>query len=200
MIAGLTYDTIQGRYLEATQGQSVHLFYQESRPLLGGDRQYRSGGIQGVNYTRLPRESTLASRLFYGRSVGADSQVFRLGGFDRIRGLSQENLSNKKTNVLLGGLEMRYRLAYLNARTKFLFPDFFFKAAYLLMFDDIGYGWDNSTERDGLSLGHANNSAGMGIMWPTFIMQTFRLDFSIQWAHVTNTGANVWYISVGPSF
>ena len=200
VLAGFTHDTVTGRYLEPTFGHRTSLFYQQSFDHLGGNQEYKSGGLQTARYFRLPRESTFVSRLFYGRSVGATAQVFRLGGSDRIRALSQESEEHKKSNIVLTSAEVRYRIKYLNARTKFLFPDFFFKAAYLVAFDDFGYGWNSAQERDDFRVRSAENSAGVGIMWPTFVLQSFRLDLSVQWAHRTTTGANVWYISVGPSF
>jgi outer membrane protein assembly factor BamA len=123
-----------------------------------------------------------------------------LGGIDRIRGVSSGSLDNKKSNVVLSSAEARLRLKYLNARTKFLFPDFFFKAAYLILFDDIGYGWDNRTERQQFDLSTTENSAGVGISWPTFILQSFQLNLTVQWAKRTDDGRQIWFITVGPQF
>jgi Tol biopolymer transport system component len=193
------HDTVTGRYLVPTQGRRMSLSYQEGRSKIGGNQSYKSGGVDAAQYIPLGRESTLASRLFYARSVGAEAQVFRLGGVDRVRTVSGSE-ENKKHNVVITSAELRYRLAYLNARTKFLFPDFFFKAAYLTLFDDLGYGWNTSEERDAFKLERAENAMGVGIFWPTFIIQSYKIDFGVQWAKRTTDGAEVWYISIGPSF
>lgn len=200
LLAGFQHDTVTGRYLIPTKGRRLELFYQQGVRTLGGNQVYKSGGFEGVQYAPLPGESTIASRLFYGRSVGENAQVFRLGGSDRIRALSSRSEENKKSNVVVTSAEARLKLKYLNARTKFLFPDFFFKAAYLIAFNDLGYGWDSAQEREGVALSDATNTAGLGISWPTFILQTFKLDFTVLWAHQTTNGSEIWYITLGPSF
>ena len=196
---GLSYDTVTGRYLIPVRGQRLTVAFQQGGHSVGGNQSYRSGQAEATQYVPLPRESTFASRLFYGRSVGDQSQVFRLGGVDRLRGFSDTD-SNKKSNAVFASGELRLRLAYLNARTKFLFPDFFFKAAYLIAFDDVGYGWDSAEERDMFQPRYLDNSAGAGISWPTFILQTYKLDLTVLWAKQTGSGRETWYITVGPAF
>jgi Tol biopolymer transport system component len=197
--AGYSWDTITGRYLVPTHGTRLSLIFQKGTPAFGGNQRYNTATGQAVHYQRLPRESTLASRFLYGRSTGHEPQEFRLGGIDRIRAVTRSD-ENKKQNVLFFNNELRFRLQYLNARTKFMFPDFFFKASYLLVFNDMGVGWDNRAERQELDINSINNTAGVGITWPTFIMQTFQLHFSVQWAKRTDKGTDVWYITIGPSF
>ena len=199
-LTGFSYNTITGRYLVPTRGRRFSLFYQESVKKYGSNAQYRTGGVEGVQYISLPRESTFASRVFYGRSVGSEPQVFRLGGVDRIRGLSNRSLEFKKQNAVFASGEMRLRMQYLNARTKFLFPDFFFKASYLILFSDVGYGWDNAQERRDFETDRLINSSGAGISWPTFILQTFQINLTVLWSRRTDTGTDVWYITLGPSF
>jgi len=199
-IAGYSHDTITGRYLVPTRGRRLRLFYQHGVNEFGGEETYKTRGLTGTQYIPLPRESTLASRIYYGRSTGENAQVFRLGGVDRIRGLSSGSLENKKHNVVIGSAEARLRMKYLDARTKFLFPDFFFKAAYLITFVDAGFGWDNQSERDAFETSSILNSVGTGISWPTYIMQTFQINFTVLWSVQTNDGTEVWYITVGPSF
>jgi hypothetical protein len=200
LLTSYDYDTVIGHYLVPTRGQRLSIFYQQGYLDFGGDQRYRSGGVDETTYVPIPGESAWATRLFYGRSTGRDAQVFRLGGVDRIRALASDSLDNKKTNVAFASTELRLRLAYLNARTKFLFPDFFFKAAYLIVFDDVGYGWDNETERRDFQAGKLENSAGVGISWPTFVLQSFQLNITVEWAHRTNSGTDIWYITAGPSF
>jgi outer membrane protein assembly factor BamA len=199
-LAGYVRDTVTGRYLVATRGSRLSITYQDSIDAGAGNQNYKTGNVEGVTYIPLARESTFVTRLFYGRSTGDTPQVFRLGGIDRIRGVSSGSLDNKKSNVVLSSAEARLRLKYLNARTKFLFPDFFFKAAYLILFDDIGYGWDNRTERQQFDLSTTENSAGVGISWPTFILQSFQLNLTVQWAKRTDDGRQIWFITVGPQF
>lgn len=197
--AGLSYDTVTGRYLIPVRGRRLSLVYQQGGNSVGGNQSYKTGAVQGVQYFPLPRESTFATRLFYGRSVGRQPQVFRLGGVDRLRGVSNTD-ANKKQNAVYGSGELRLRIAYLNARTKFLFPDFFFKAAYLIAFDDVGFGWDTPGERNDFKARDLENSAGAGISWPMFILQTYKLDLTILWAKQTSTGRDTWYITLGPAF
>lgn len=200
LLTGFQYDTVTGRYLVPTKGHRLNFFYQQGFETLAGNQKYKTQGVEGVKYLPLHGESTWASRLFYGRSTGIDRQVFRLGGVDRIRGVPRGGDANKKSNVVFASSEVRLRIKYLNARTRFLFPDFFFKAAYLILFDDIGYGWDDEVERESFKAQKLKNAVGVGISWPTFILQTFQLNLGIQWARHTNTGSDVWYVTVGPSF
>jgi hypothetical protein len=199
-LSSIQYDTVTGRYLVPTKGQRLNLFYQQGFEKLTGNQTYKTAGVEGTAYIPIQRESTIASRLFFGRSTGPERQVFRLGGIDRVRALAAGSEANKKSNVALGSVEARLRLKYLNARTGFLFPDFFFKAAYFIAFNDAGYAWDNAEERNAFQTNKIDNSAGVGISWPTFILQSFQMNLTIQWAHRTNTGTDIWYISVGPSF
>lgn len=200
LLGSLQYDTVTGRYLVPTKGSRLGLVYQQGVETAGGDQEYKTGLIEASQYIPIPRESAFASRFFYGRSIGEDRQVFRMGGVDRIRALTSNGLANKKSNVAIASAEVRLRIKYLNARTAFLFPDFFFKAAYLNIFNDTGFGWNNARERDAFDAGELENSTGVGIMWPTFILQSFQINFTVQWAHRTTTGSDVWYVSVGPSF
>ncbi len=196
----LQFDTVTGRYLVPTKGSRLGFVYQQGFESNGGDQKYKTGIIEGTHYVPIPRESTLASRLFFGRSVGEDFQVFRLGGIDRVRAVPSDALNNKKSNVAVATAELRLRIKYLNARTAFLFPDFFFKAAYLNLFGDFGYAWDNSTERNRFKADQVENAAGIGISWPTFILQSFQLNITVQYAKRMRTGSDVWYISAGPTF
>jgi len=198
-VAEYFYDTVTGRYLMATRGQRFAITYQQAFKTLDGNTEYKTGITEGVKYFPLPRESTFVTRLMYGRSSGSDPQVFRVGGLDRIRGLSGGD-RNRKTNLALSSVEWRERIKYLNYRTKWLFPDFFFKAAYLIVFDDFGYGWNNFEETNDLAIGESFNSAGLGISWPLFILQTFQMDLTIQWAARTDTSSQIWYLSIGPTF
>lgn len=199
---GFLYDTITGRYLVPTRGRAFNLLYQQGHNVFNGNQKYKSGVGEVVQYVPIsvPRESTFVSRLLYGRSVGRNPQSFRLGGVDRIRGLSSRGTNNEKNNIVITSAELRLKLRYLNWRTKFLFPDFFFKAAYLIVFDDIGYGWNTEAERDAFKLRSTPNSAGVGLSWPTFILQTFKLDLTVLWARRTDLGDDIWYVTVGPQF
>ncbi|MBV9079841.1 MAG: PD40 domain-containing protein, partial [Elusimicrobia bacterium] len=121
VVGALTHDTVTGRYLEAVRGNRLSLFFQQAGRSVGGNQTYKTGGGEADTYFPLPRESTFATRLFYARSTGENAQVFSLGGADRIRAFSDSD-ENKKTNAVLTSGELRYRLKYLNARTKYLFP------------------------------------------------------------------------------
>ncbi|MCB4755426.1 MAG: BamA/TamA family outer membrane protein [Elusimicrobia bacterium] len=197
--AGYLYDTVTGRYLVATEGTSVGLMVRQATPRYGGHREYNSGAFEAVQYIPVPRESTLVGRLFYGRSTGPEPQVFRLGGIDRLRGFSN-SLQNKKTNAVVASAEARVRLKYVHWRTRHLIPDFFTRAAYLIFFDDYGYGWDNQLEREQYEVKKGMNSVGVGIMLPTFIMQSFQINFTVQWVKRTTDGSTIWYITLGPLF
>ena len=198
--SGYTFDTITGRYLVPTRGFHLQATYQEGADVLGGNQRYHSGLFEVINYAPLPRESTWAARLFTGRSTGEEFQTFRLGGIDRIRAVSANSNDLQKSNVVIVNNELRLRLAYLNARTKYLFPDFFTKAAYLLLFDDAGAGWITTQERRSTTLNSVQNTAGLGVSFPTFILQSYSLYFTIQWAKRTDTGTQVWYLSIAPAF
>jgi Tol biopolymer transport system component len=199
-ILGYAHDTVTGRYLVPTKGRRFAASFQQAREIFGGQEEYKTGTLQYVQYVPLPRESTVVGRLLYGRSTGDSPQVFRLGGVDRVRGVSRGALTNKKTNAMVGTIESRLRLSYLNWRTHFLFPDFFFKAAYLVLFTDAGYGWNNSEERGNFEADNAFNSVGAGISWPTFILQTFQMNLTVQYARRTDTDSEIWYITIGPTF
>lgn len=199
-VLGYSYDTVTGRYLIPNKGRRFSFTFQQGIETVGGREEYKTGTTQFVQYVPLPRESTLVGRILYGRSTGEDEQVFRLGGVDRVRGLSRGSLQNKKQNAVVSSVESRIRLSYLNWRTKFLFPDFFFKAAYLVMFTDNAFGWDNRQERDAFEARRIINSVGTGISWPTFILQTFQLNLTVTWSKQTNDGTEIWYITVGPRF
>jgi len=127
--------------LVPTKGQRFSAIFPKSVSSLWGKSTIFIGIVEGVQYIPLPRESTLAGRLVLCRSTGDQPQTFRLGGVDRVRAVPSGDLVEAKTNIIFREREARLRLKYLDARTKFLYPDFYFKAAYLfysMTWDTVG--------------------------------------------------------------
>ncbi len=193
-------DTTTGRYLATTAGRRFRATYQVARPVFGGDRDYRTQVFEYHNFSPTGGESALAFRGLGGVSVGDSPQLLRLGGVDRLRGFSRNDDENHSSRFLLTNLEWRVLLKYLDVRTGFIFPDFYFKAVYGAVFTDNGYAWDRSSDLNSLQAGRIKNSVGAGLRVPMFIMQTYVLNLSLDVAKRTDASSWVWYFSLGPVF
>ncbi|MFH1379585.1 MAG: hypothetical protein ABII23_04840 [bacterium] len=200
-IAGsLLYDITSGKYLEIRRGYSLRASYEYSNEtFFDSDYDYRTHMFEGKQYAALGI-STFYLRLLGGVSFGANPGDFRLGGVDRVRGFSRGSDEYKAPRAIMGNLEWRIPLANLNYYMWYLFPDFFFKRMTGVLFTDAGFVWDTRDELT--SFGHKDmlHSAGIGLRFFTFLLQTFRLDLSFDWAKRTTDGKDIFYFSFGPEF
>lgn len=197
----LIRDTSTGQYLVTTRGSRLQLTHEESLRELGGDVRFRN--VLGEYHQFVPvwSSSVLAFRFLGLGSEGPDRESFRLGGVDRVRGLSQQRLNHGGSKVAVANTEYRFPIARdLNYYMWYMFPDFFFKSVYGALFTDVGYAWDRERELDRAGWGDLENSVGLGIRIHVFILQLVPLELSFDWAKRTTSTTHVFYFSLGPKF
>jgi hypothetical protein len=193
-------DTITGRYLQVTGGDRFRVAYQVARPVLGGDREYRSHFFEYHRFTPTGRESVVAFRGLGGVSLGESPQLVRLGGVDRLRGYSRMGGENQAARFVITNVEWRVPLRFTNCSTFLIFPDFSLKALSATLFTDTGYAWERSSDLESVKIGQLRNSVGAGIQLPLFVLQTYAISLSMDVAKRTDARNWVWYFSLGPAF
>lgn len=192
-------DTSTGRYLAVTDGSRFRLTENTARYVLGGTRDYNTTQAEFHRFAPTGGESALAFRSIAGTSAGVSPELFRIGGPDRLRGYSRNDLGNQASRYAIGNLEWRVPLKYLNDAGVALFPEIAFKALYGVLFVDGGY---DGTPGDRMALGakRVRSSVGAGFLIPSFILQTYPLTLSADVAKRTDDGHWSWYLSLGPEF
>jgi hypothetical protein len=192
-------DTTTGRYLTVNDGGRFRLTRTAARPVSGGTLDYDSTETELHRFQPTGGESALAFRGLLGLSTGPSNKYFRMGGVDRIRGYPRNDASEQATRYVLGNLEWRVPLKYLNGGGVFFLPEIAFKALYGTLFVDGGY---DATPGDRMVLGgrRPKASVGAGLRIPSFILQTYPVTLSLDVAKRVDTDQWTWYFALGPQF
>jgi hypothetical protein len=198
--ASLVRDTVAGRYLSEISGNRLRATYQIARPVFGGNREYKTHAFEVHQFVPTGRDSAFAFRGLSSISNGTNPQSIRLGGVDRLRGYSRNGDGNHSSRFVVGNLEWRVPLKYLNYTTWFIFPDFYFRSLQGVVFTDAGYDWSRSSDLNHLKATRVRHSVGGGLRVPTFILQTFLITLSMDIVKRTDSRHWVWYFSLGPEF
>lgn len=184
---------LDGVYLTAVEGYALSCYFSIYGGVLNGNRIYGNFVSDYLRYIPLSRKSTLVNRFFGGFSWGRDYPLYSYSGVGGIRGLMSSRAKTK--DVFLYNLELRLPISYTNIHLNFLFPDFYFKSLYLKLFSDNSYSWDEY-----ISNGFYSNSVGFGIDFYSFILQTYRVVFSLDFSKNTRDGSYIAYFYLGPVF
>mgnify|MGYP001765526255 CR=1 FL=1 len=199
--ASYVRDTMNGLYLTAVRGSRTELSWLGAAPTAGGNLKYDVYLLQYLKYFPLSKRSALVSRFIAGRSTGRDRRTFDFGGLGGVRAFSGSSDENEKPGVLMENLELRLPLVKdMNYYMWYMFPDFYFKGLYGKVFADYAYGWEH--ERDFRNFGAAGlkGSVGVGVDLHTFILQTFQMVLSFDYAVRTTDGGKLFYFYLGPLF
>ncbi len=193
-------DTTTGRYLAVTNGDRFEYTHRIARKQFVTDRSYESSEAEYNRFIPTGRESAVAFRALGGVSYGETPELFRVSGYDRVRGYARNADENKSKGYAVGNLEWRVPLRYMDLYTWFLFPDVYFKAIYGVVFTDAGYDWDHPAYLGPPARRRFRNSVGGGLRIPTFILQTYSVTLSVDVAKRLDSHKWVWYFALGPSF
>ena len=101
-------DTTMWREWAPYTGSRYRIELEQSFPTLGSELSLTNVIFDARRYFGLGRRSTLAARLLFGGSFGADKSYFYLGGIDTLRGYDYEALVG--TRIGLINLEVRIPL------------------------------------------------------------------------------------------
>ncbi|MBI3291202.1 MAG: PD40 domain-containing protein [Elusimicrobia bacterium] len=198
---GFFRDTVTGPYLEETSGSRFLALFDRSSRALRGNIEFFSQRYEWHQFlpaSMILPESAMALRLLGAVSVGRDQESFRLGGVDRVRGLGS---FNRASRVAVANLEYRFPIVRdLNFHLAYFLPDLLFKRLSGALFTDVGYQWNTSTQLTAARLGDLTHTAGVGLRLHTFILQTFRLVLSLDWAKRLDAPGSIFYFSLGPAF
>jgi hypothetical protein len=187
------HDTTTGRYLTVTSGRRFRWEHRWARPVAGYRRDYHTQTVEFHQFQPTGRESVLAFRGRAGVSRGASPEAYRLGGVDRLRGVSRMGDEHRSTRYALSNMEWRVPLTDLDWRGGAFFSGVAIKALYGAVFSDFGY--------DGEAAGHRwLHSVGAGVRFPSFAFQSFPFLLSIDAAKRTDNRHWTWYVSLGQNF
>jgi hypothetical protein len=192
-------DTSLGRWLVVTDGSRVRLTQAAARTVFGGTRDYDATEAEVHRFFPTGGESALAFRAVSGTSAGPSPRFFRIAGGDRIRGYPRNDDDSRSSRYVIGTVEWRAPLAYLDGGVVPLFPEIACKALFGVLFVDGGY--DGTPEdRQNSPLRRSRGSVGAGLRIPSFIFQTYALTLSVDVAKRLDSGAWAWYFYIGPRF
>ncbi len=125
---GFSHSNVEGPYLEITSGFQALILGQYSGHAVSSDLEYQNYSAQLTGYIPAGWGSVVMANLFTGENFGRNAGTFRLGGVDRIRGLSDKVAD---TGVAVANVELRFPLSYnLNYHAWYIFPDLYCKSLY----------------------------------------------------------------------
>jgi Tol biopolymer transport system component len=194
-------DTVGGLYLTAVQGSRTELSWLTAGEKAGGTLKYDVFTLQYLKYFPLSKRAAFVNRFVAGRSTGRDRRAFDFGGLGGVRGFSGSSSMNEKPGVFMNNSELRVPLVKdMNYYMWYMFPDFYFKSVYAKLFVDSAYGWDDGGELRDFGLSKVSGAIGAGINVHTFVLQTFQLVLSFDYAVRTSDGGRIFYFYLGPLF
>lgn len=193
-------DNISGLYLSAIRGSKFSLSWQKGFEIAGGDQKYDVYETEYLKYMPMSRKSPFINRFYAGFSTGRDRRSFDFGGVNGLRGYQRGGIENENSRVLNYNVEARFFLSKMDYYMWYFFPDFYFKAIYFKVFSDNAYGWDYKSQLSSFSVGDIKNSVGIGLDFHAFVLQTFQMVMSFDWAVRTDDGNKIFYFYLGPLF
>ncbi len=192
-------DTTTGNYLVITDGSRFDLTQIAARPVLGGSRHYDATETEAQRFLPTGGESALALRGVAGASGGSDPRLFRIGGGDRLRGYSRNDLENQSSRYAIGTVEWRMPLKYIDSPGVPFLPELAFKALFGALFVDAGYD-GTPGDRTDMGIRRSRASVGAGFRIPAFVFQTYPLTIAVDLAKRVDADIWVWYLYLGPRF
>ncbi|MEK7721822.1 MAG: hypothetical protein AAB359_05485, partial [Elusimicrobiota bacterium] len=194
-------DTVGGLYLTAVRGSRTELSWLTAGEEAGGNLKYDVYTLQYLKYFPLSKRAAFVNRFVAGRSTGRDRRAFDFGGLGGVRGFSGSSSMNEKPGVFINNAELRFPLVKdMNYYMWYMFPDFYFKGIYGKFFVDSAYGWDDGGELRDFGISRVRGAVGAGINVHTFVLQTFQLALSFDYAVRTSDGGKIFYFYLGPLF
>ena len=195
-------DTAEGKYLESTSGSRLRLSTEKTTNIFGADRDYTNIKAELHKFYHLGREHALALRLLSRLSYGQDRRSFRIFGYDKVKMDYRERDSLQEMNavgsdILISNIEWRIPISKdLNYHMWYMFPDFFFKSFYGVVFADAG------NVRDEYFTGSSNfyYSYGIGFKFHTFILEMFHFQMNLFYSYSPINGRMGNYFSIGSVF
>lgn len=194
-----TRTTLAGAYCEVTAGRYAALETAVAGPFVGSEYTYQSFAGDVSAFTPLGKEHTFLWKTTARVSYGPDAEVFSLGGIDRLRGMAAGDVWGEK--MLVTTLEWRFPLVHnINYNMYYLFPGLFFKSLYGGIFTDGGVAFRRDEEFRRLTGEYWKGSGGVSLRCHTFVLQSFPLMLSLQWAWRMDHAVPVTYFSAGSAF
>ncbi|MEK6544693.1 MAG: hypothetical protein AABZ44_09700, partial [Elusimicrobiota bacterium] len=195
-------DTTSAPYLVVTRGSRFFAGFRKAFANGDYDIDYLTKYAEYHQYLPIGTDSTIASRFAVRQSYGTDYEVFPLAGQGGVRGYPRESEADARRSVVVNSLELRVPLfSDVNYHMWYMFPDFYFKNIYLGVFSDQGVryngrisdltrDWKQHKDQDFL------HSLGVSLKFNTFILETFPLFVSLEWAKRTATHGSIFYGSI----
>ena len=202
-LIGVSYllDTRNGKYLEITSGNKLELTYETAVNAFATNISYDYYSIELNNYFPVSltgKGQVVADRIMYASSNGDNRYTFRAFGYDRARIMPTDRLKLYKNNLMFANLEYRFPIVKdVNYHMWYMFPDFFFKTFYGILFADAGLAWNEQSEFTGEN---AEYSVGTGIRMHSFLLQMFPLSINMYVSYSPVSKQNEFYFMFGQTF
>ncbi|MGC9071041.1 MAG: hypothetical protein ACP5IO_07030 [Elusimicrobiales bacterium] len=184
---------LNGLYLTAVEGYAIKSSISSYGSRFGGNISYSQFELDYLRYIPLSRKSTNVNRFYCGFSWGKDYPLYSYSGAGGVRGIMSSRAKAK--NILIYNSELRFPIGYSDYYMSYIFPDLYFKSFYIKFFADNSYAYEGS-----FSQGIFTNSLGFGFDVYTFVLQTFKLVFSLDFARNIKNGSDIAYFYLGPLF
>jgi len=194
-------DTVNGLYLTANRGSRTELSWTKAAEVSGGNLKYDAYTLSFLKYFPLSKRAAFVNNFTAGRSTGRDRRLFGFGGLGGVRGFAGSAAQTEKAGVFLNNAELRVPLVSdMNYYMWYMFPDFYFKGIYAKLFADSAYGWNKASELGAFRGADVRSAVGVGVNVHTFVLQTFQLVLSFDYAVRTSDGGKIFYFYLGPLF
>ncbi|OIO03514.1 MAG: hypothetical protein AUJ51_04005 [Elusimicrobia bacterium CG1_02_56_21] len=194
-------DTVDGLYLTAVRGSRAEFSWLTVGEKAGGNLKYDVYTMQYLKYFPLSKRAAFVNRFVAGRSTGRDRRAFDFGGLGGVRGFSGSSSMYEKPGVFLNNSELRFPLVKdMDYYMWYMFPDFYFKGIYAKLFVDSAYGWNDGGELRDFGFSGVRGAVGAGVNVHTFVLQSFQLVLSFDYAVRTSDGGKIFYFYLGPLF
>jgi len=202
-IISFSRDTTQAKFIQITKGSRLKITEEIGTDIFGGNYVYQNTKVEINKFIPLGNEHTLANRTLGISSTGPDKYNYTLFRYDRVR--TNNKYKNGEyikpfyaPNILVNNLEWRFPVVNdINYYMWYLFPDFFFRSFYGIVFFDIGSAWEENLYP---KFSEFRYCYGIGLQFDTFILQMFYLPLNFYLSYSPINERYEFFFSFGSVF
>jgi outer membrane protein assembly factor BamA len=195
--AAYIHDTATGKYLETTSGNRIVAYGETTTDVFGSKIDYQMYQLEMQNYVQVNKNHVFANRTLFLTSTGRDRYSFWLYGYERVKTAAKE-ADYRGNSVLVNNFEYRFPIVNdINYYMWYLFPDFFFKTFYGIVFADIGKSWNAGSK---VTDDNIESCFGVGFRIYTFILQMYPLSINYYLSYSPVNNQTVYYLTFGQVF
>ncbi|MFH1540889.1 MAG: hypothetical protein ABID79_03435 [Elusimicrobiota bacterium] len=191
----ILYDrnTIAGKYFYARFGSNLQLFFRCAFLEYNGNIAYKEYMAKYEKYFPVFSKSAIVLDNLFISNEGTNKQYIR----PPLRGFSNSNNLCIYNHFFATTFE--YRFPVLTFENIWPMSDFFLKSINVFFFTDNGFGFNETSDCQNITINEIKNSVGSGIHFYTFL-GGYLLPITIDYAKRTNDSSDRWNFSLGISF